>query len=877
MVTLNLNHMLADAIHRKHHYLVRSIKIVIILSHLHFLKECKRRNILPRGLRVRNNLINTYPSQNATLLADRQGRQWLSLTINECYRKLRYWQKFPCAPLTQYDQNKINTIEFQLHQTKTKKMNNLLRYRNNIRQNNQYRNTHRNNIIVDQETYRHQYNIRTQQSSQQNNINNSIRQQHSDAFLNQSHYIFTERQNHLLELGPSYVPPPTKREISKATYMTNASLDSLKRQIFVHITNTSRNAGQIINIDQNVTLNAWKFINPTQRTYGVQPDLPNDINTKIDFLQHEINKLNERELKNSNCTNQTSNKTIKEIRLIENLVVVPTDKTKRLIAMDKKEYDNLYNEHLNNYEIMNRLSLPSSRQNKFNKELTTIANKQTENVKKLLYLAKCSEPIPSNMIILPKDHKEPLKGRPLVSAIDTPSTNLSKILADSMKPLLNRVSAHLRNTSEFINIILQREWIINNSTQYFFGSLDVSNLYGSIPLTGTQNVYDIVGNFFEIHKEVTILSNMSQSDFVKLLKLSTSDVTNIKGTPYKQLRGLAMGNNLSPILAIIYMDYIESRIINTNGNIILWKRYIDDIFIISTSPLDNIITVANSISENIQFTLELPNFTNTLPFLDTSVLYQPDLNSFDTSLYIKPLHSNHVLPFQSFVPMQRKIALLKSERIRALRNCSNVDEQQKALQILKKRFILNDYPVSIIDEHLLNHRTLNRVRRNNRINTNQPIIRLKFPFLSQHYANKLNKLLSNINLPVTIKPVFKTSAPLSVQLQLPYSLNCGDNCICNGRRICFVKNTVYVVTCLLCQANYIGETHRTLRSRILEHITMNTSHYNAHVKNIHDKQPCLKELDFKILLSRFGDTLQRKAAETQMIHKLKPTINIQNA
>ena len=43
---------------------------------------------------------------------------------------------------------------------------------------------------------------------------------------------------------------------------------------------------------------------------------------------------------------------------------------------------------------------------------------------------------------------------------------------------------------------------------------------------------------------------------------------------YQQFRGLAMGNRLAALLAIIYMDYIESRCIT--GDLILYKRYIDD-------------------------------------------------------------------------------------------------------------------------------------------------------------------------------------------------------------------------------------------------------------------------------------------------------------
>ena len=90
----------------------------------------------------------------------------------------------------------------------------------------------------------------------------------------------------------------------------------------------------------------------------------------------------------------------------------------------------------------------------------------------------CSEPLPCPVYCLPKDHKEGnLKGRPIHSATDTPAIALSKYLVSSLKPLLNHVKSHLRNTDEFINFLNS----IDNKI-HGFCSLDVTNLYGSIPL-----------------------------------------------------------------------------------------------------------------------------------------------------------------------------------------------------------------------------------------------------------------------------------------------------------------------------------------------------------------------------------------------------------
>ena len=82
--------------------------------------------------------------------------------------------------------------------------------------------------------------------------------------------------------------------------------------------------------------------------------------------------------------------------------------------------------------------------------------------------------------------------------------------------------------------------------------------------------------------------------------------------------------------AIIYMHYIEIEILKRFDGKVIWKRYIDDVFYISTC--DNItnerlLHIVNNINTNIKFTLEIP-VNNTIPFLDMDVTYNINSNSF---------------------------------------------------------------------------------------------------------------------------------------------------------------------------------------------------------------------------------------------------------
>ncbi len=112
-----------------------------------------------------------------------------------------------------------------------------------------------------------------------------------------------------------------------------------------------------------------------------------------------------------------------------------------------------------------------------------------------------------------------------------------------------------------------------------FGSLDVVALYPSIPLTGTESIYNITSQFFQEHRGDTVIDLMTTEDFTTLLKLAIStNRIDIEGICYTQTQGLAMGNNLSGLLSSIYMDYIEmqaiTKLINAGTDIIIWLRYV---------------------------------------------------------------------------------------------------------------------------------------------------------------------------------------------------------------------------------------------------------------------------------------------------------------
>ena len=200
---------------------------------------------------------------------------------------------------------------------------------------------------------------------------------------------------------------------------------------------------------------SWKYIQPARRSYGTLDVLPSELETVIQRAQLNMQHIVDVAARRAATSPAPAalNKTISQLNKTREMVIVPSDKTKRLVALDATQYEGLFNEHLANYKELNRVTLPSTVQQGFNRRLQSIANELGPPVSVMLERLKCSEPMPSNMYILPKDHKEPLRGRPLVAAVDAPGTALSRWLADCLKPTLRVIPAHLASTHDFVSCI----------------------------------------------------------------------------------------------------------------------------------------------------------------------------------------------------------------------------------------------------------------------------------------------------------------------------------------------------------------------------------------------------------------------------------------
>ena len=96
-----------------------------------------------------------------------------------------------------------------------------------------------------------------------------------------------------------------------------------------------------------------------------------------------------------------------------------------------------------------------------------------------------------------------------------------------------------------------------------------------------------------------------------------------------------MGSPVSPIVANIYMEYLEQKALSTAPPPKFWCRYVDDIFVIhKEASKQGFLQHINSVDPAIRFTVEDNKEDGSIPFLDTIVKPEAD-SSLSLTVYRK--------------------------------------------------------------------------------------------------------------------------------------------------------------------------------------------------------------------------------------------------
>ena len=252
-------------------------------------------------------------------------------------------------------------------------------------------------------------------------------------------------------------------------------------------------------------------------------------------------------------------------------------------------------------------------------------------------------------------------------------------------------------------------------------------------------------------------------------------------------------------------------------------------------------------------------------FLDTLVSFDERTGKFSTELYIKPFHSQSITPWDSHGPNSSKRAILVGEIRRAVACSTDPQSRTWSLRKITTMFKQNGYPKRFIQAVI--RQTLNTIPNDDE----QENIYLKIPYVNEQLKRRALSVIRRSGIS-NIKTHFMNGRPSSkVFAPSREKLNCPDHCeTCNlvlKTNCCLTKYVVYQIICSNCNITYIGETGRTVGSRIKEHLRMKKQtvflHLKSHIDNPFKESP----ISWKILHSNIKSHSERKIIEALEIQK----------
>ena len=161
------------------------------------------------------------------------------------------------------------------------------------------------------------------------------------------------------------------------------------------------------------------------------------------------------------------------------------------------------------------------------------------------------------------------------------------------------------------------------------------------PVFFVPNVLRIIQNLLLNDAVPAECTKLSVADIMSALKLCLhSTIFTFKNVLYRLICGAPMGSCISPVVANIFMEYVERQALTFfREPPKIWIRYVDNIFcIINYSMIDEFLQDINSISPNIQFTVELEK-DRSLPFLDVQITRNAN-NTLRTTINQKLTHTS---------------------------------------------------------------------------------------------------------------------------------------------------------------------------------------------------------------------------------------------
>ena len=279
-----------------------------------------------------------------------------------------------------------------------------------------------------------------------------------------------------------------------------------------------------------------------------------------------------------------------------------------------------------------------------------------------------------------------------MSSCGSVTYGVTKELAKILKPLVGKSPHHITSTQDFVEQARQIKLEPGECLSFY----EVSALFTSVPIYPALNIIKALLDKDTTLKERTV---MEVGDIILLLEFCLKNTYfSFQGQFYEQVEGAAMGSPVSPIVANLYMEYLEQKALSSAPPPKFWCRYVDDTFVIhKEANKQGFLQHINSVDPAIRIKVEDNKEDGSIPYLDTIVKPEVD-GSLSISVYRKPTHTDQYLQWDSHHHLSAKFSVIQTLSHRASTMCSNPELLQNEKEHLRKALTKCKYPKWALDK-----------------------------------------------------------------------------------------------------------------------------------------------------------------------------------
>jgi hypothetical protein len=356
---------------------------------------------------------------------------------------------------------------------------------------------------------------------------------------------------------------------------------------------------------------------------------------------------------------------LRSLRASHELVVKPADKNLGLCVMSRQWYvaEGLRQLRGGNYEQPHNFSMDSML-SKLDTFLAVHTKIPYAELKWLRHQRATGHFRLAVFYMLPKLHKDPIRGRPIVASRAWVFTSLSQWLAYHLNKVLETCDTVLPSTASIVTKL--RSFANPLDGDVYLVTADASDMYNNIPVD--QAILAVGSLLLRRNFSRKLVAAITAG----LELVLNNNFFTFDGDTYRQTAGIAMGTPCAPPLAQLFVAELEEAAKASLGQQwpALYVRYIDDGFAIYNGhrdQLDTFLAALQAMHPNLRWTFSVSQ--RAVAFLDLSIWLGRD-GRVGYSMHTKALNAFQYIPPYSFHEPSVARGWVLTELFRIRRNSS---------------------------------------------------------------------------------------------------------------------------------------------------------------------------------------------------------------